>query len=68
MEKIYIDPSTRILYASYYIEGFYEVFGRKNVSFSDKYFKKLIRKKMIFRSNIFFHLYMFQTKILLQNL
>ena len=54
MEKIYIDPSSRILYSSYYTEGFYEVFGRKNVSFSDRYFKKLIRKKDDFSFQHFF--------------
>jgi len=42
--KIFIDPSARILYSSYYIEGLYNVFGKSNVSFSKKYFNQLQRK------------------------
>lgn len=42
--KIYIDPHVKILYASFYIHGLYEVFGRRNVTFSAKYFKTLNRK------------------------
>lgn len=42
--KVYIDPSIRILYASFYIKGLYEVFGERNVKFSTKYFKELKRK------------------------
>lgn len=41
--KIVIDPSSRILYASYYVKGLYEIFGKKSVSFSAKYFKDLQR-------------------------
>lgn len=29
MPKIIIDPTSRILYASFYIEGLYQVFGKK---------------------------------------
>lgn len=43
-QKVYIDPSCRIVYSSYYIKGLYEVFGKKNVKFSNKYFKQLKRK------------------------
>jgi hypothetical protein len=43
--KIVIDPSSRILYSSYYIKGLYEVFGRKNVSFSSQYFADLKRRE-----------------------
>jgi glycosyltransferase involved in cell wall biosynthesis len=41
--KIIIDPTSRILYASYYIKGLYDVFGKENVSFSARYFKELNR-------------------------
>ena len=41
--NVLIDASSRILYASYYIQGLYEVFGKKNVSFSSRYFKDLKR-------------------------
>jgi glycosyltransferase involved in cell wall biosynthesis len=39
--KIYIDPRSVINYASFYIEGLYDVFGKKNVRFSAKYFSDL---------------------------
>lgn len=42
--KVYIDPSSRILYSSYYIQGLYTVFGKSNVKFSKKYFNQLQRK------------------------
>ncbi len=42
--RIFIDPTSRILYSSFYIEGLYEVFGKKNVLFSGKYFKDLKRR------------------------
>lgn len=41
---VYIDPSVRIKYASYYIRGLYDVFGKENVKFSGKYFKQLERR------------------------
>jgi len=37
--KVYIDPSCDIQYASFYIYGLYEIYGRKNVSFSSRFFK-----------------------------
>ncbi len=43
MPKIIIDPTSRILYASFYIEGLYQFFGKKNVSFSSSYFSNLKR-------------------------
>lgn len=43
--KVYIDPSSNIIYSSYYIKGLYEVFGKKNVSFSKEYFETLNKRK-----------------------
>lgn len=43
-QRVYIDPSSRIFYSSFYIQGLYDVFGKKNVFFSNKYFKQLKRK------------------------
>lgn len=42
--KVFIDPSIRIQYSSFYIKGLYDVFGKENVNFSKKYFKELKRK------------------------
>ena len=42
--KVIIDPLVNILYASFYIEGFYCIYGRRNVKFSSKPFKKLSLK------------------------
>lgn len=39
--KIIIDPRTRISYASYYIIGLWNAYGKKNVIFSMKPFKEL---------------------------
>lgn len=41
--RVVIDSSSRIVYSSFYIEGLYDVFGRRNVSFSSKYFTELRR-------------------------
>lgn len=38
MIQIYIDPRCIITYSSYYIQGLYEYFGKKNVRFSNKFF------------------------------
>lgn len=35
---IYVDASCDIHYSSYYIHGLYEIYGKKNVRFSSKYF------------------------------
>jgi hypothetical protein len=43
-QKIIIDPSIKLSYASFYIRGLEEVFGRKNIFYSSKYFKSLDRK------------------------
>lgn len=42
--KVFIDPSVRIKYSSFYIQGLNDVFGKKNVTFSQKYFKQLERQ------------------------
>lgn len=52
--KIYIDPTSRILYSSFYIQGLYEVFGKKNVFFKRAYFKNLVRTKEKYSFNHFF--------------
>lgn len=39
--RVYIDSRSTINYASYYIQGLYDYYGRKNVSFSSKYFSDL---------------------------
>ena len=36
--KVYIDANSSIPYGSFYIEGLKDIFGNKNVSFSNKYF------------------------------
>lgn len=43
--KIYIDPASNIIYSSYYIQGLYEVFGKKNVKFSTANFVRLNKKQ-----------------------
>jgi len=37
--KIYLDPRCDIRYASFYIQGLYDIYGKKNVIFSPKYSK-----------------------------
>lgn len=54
MPKIIIDPTSRILYASFYIEGLYQVFGKRNVAFSAKYFSDLKRDKEAFAFEHYF--------------
>ena len=39
--KILIDPRSTINYSSYYIQGLYDVLGKKNVKFSSRYFTEL---------------------------
>lgn len=41
---IFIDPGSNIPYASFYIKGLYEVFGKVNVSFSTFYFTDLQKR------------------------
>lgn len=52
--KIIIDSTSRILYASFYIQGLYETFGKKNVSFGRKHFKNLPRFHEPFSFNHYF--------------
>jgi glycosyltransferase involved in cell wall biosynthesis len=42
--KVFIDASSNIIYASYYLEGLYQIFGKSNVKFSSKHFKSLDSK------------------------
>lgn len=42
--KVYIDPSSNIIYSSYYIKGLYEVFGKENVKFASQYFEDLDKR------------------------
>ena len=53
-EKIVIDASSRVFYASYYIEGLYRVFGKKNVSFAGKGFSGLERRSEAFAFEHYF--------------
>ena len=39
--ELYIEPLIKISYSSFYIQGLYDVFGKKNVHFSADYFKDL---------------------------
>ncbi|KAA6302325.1 MAG: hypothetical protein EZS26_001438 [Candidatus Ordinivivax streblomastigis] len=39
--KAFIDPRSTINYSSFYIQGLYNVLGKKNVRFSSKYFGEL---------------------------
>ncbi len=41
MTKIFIDPRTRVSYASFYIQGLYELYGKQQVQFDMAYFKSL---------------------------
>lgn len=52
--KVFIDPTSRLLYASYYIKGLQEVFGKKNVSFSSIHFKDLKRSSVDFSFEHYF--------------
>lgn len=42
--KVYLDPSSNIIYSSYYIKGLHEVFGKKSVRFSSEYFEGLDKR------------------------
>jgi len=41
--KVFLDPSCRVWYATFYIYGLIREFGRQNVSFSNQFFKELKR-------------------------
>lgn len=43
--KVFVDPSSDALYLSFYLKGLYSIFGKKNVSFSPKYFKTLKKRE-----------------------
>ncbi|MGA2506071.1 MAG: glycosyltransferase [Chitinispirillaceae bacterium] len=43
-QTVIIDPTARILYSAFYIKGLYDVFGRKNISFSAGCFRELQRR------------------------
>jgi hypothetical protein len=45
--KVLIDPRSTINFSSFYIKGLYDVFGKKNVRFSEKYFKTLTEIDML---------------------
>lgn len=57
--KVFVDPTIRLQYSTYYILGLYEVFGKENVKFSRKYFKDLNRKS---ESNAYNHYMAFVVK------
>lgn len=38
--KIYLDAACDILYSSFYIDGLYKIFGKKNVRFTNEYFTR----------------------------
>ncbi|MGB3773890.1 MAG: hypothetical protein WA951_01415, partial [Leeuwenhoekiella sp.] len=52
--KIIIDPTSRMLYASYYIEGLYSIYGRENVLFSSAPFTGLKRSSSDFSFEHYF--------------
>ncbi|GLB48207.1 hypothetical protein [Neptunitalea lumnitzerae] len=52
--KVYIDPRSRILYASFYIQGLYEVFGKQQVSFSAHPFTALDKDNEAFSFEHYF--------------
>ena len=62
--KIYIDSTSRILYASYYISGLYDVFNQKNMVFNKSYFIDLKRNKELFSFNHFFAFVHIENEIL----
>ncbi|GAB6011191.1 glycosyltransferase [Viscerimonas tarda] len=39
--KVFIDPRSTINYSSYYIRGLYDVFGKRHVAFSSRFFNEL---------------------------
>lgn len=45
--KIFIDPRTNVVYASLYIHGLYQIYGKQNVKFAKKPFAELKQKNGI---------------------
>jgi hypothetical protein len=43
--KVILDPSSRVWYSTFYIQGIISEFGKQNVSFSSQYFKELKREE-----------------------
>ncbi len=43
--QVYIDPSIKVLYSSYYIQGLYDFYGKDNVHFSAKPFNGLKKRE-----------------------
>lgn len=62
--KIFIDPTSRILYTSYYISGLYDVFNQRNVVFNHTYFIDLKRNREQFSFNHFFAFVHIENEIL----
>ena len=56
---VYIDPCVKILYSSYYIQGLYDYFGKRNVRFSPKPFRGLKKRK---DKELFDHFMVFAVK------
>lgn len=52
--KVIIDATSRVLYASFYIQGLYDVFGNKNVRFGRHHFKDLYRHESLFSFEHYF--------------
>ncbi|WMI69834.1 glycosyltransferase [Mangrovimonas sp. YM274] len=46
--KVYIDPAADMLYASFYIKGLEEVFGKRNIGYSAQYFKNFVHNNHFF--------------------
>ena len=44
-QKVFLDPSAPIQYASFYILGLYEQFGKRNVTFSSQPFRELYQAR-----------------------
>ncbi|MCL6260783.1 glycosyltransferase [Aquiflexum sp. TKW24L] len=48
IDKVFIEPSSKVLFSTFYIQGIIDEFGKQHVSFSNKYFKELDRTKGAF--------------------
>jgi len=57
--KVFVDPTIRLQYSTYYILGLYKVFGKEKVQFSKRHFKTLNRKN---DSNAYNHYMAFVVK------
>jgi len=45
MARVHIDPMANIYYASFYLKGLYDLFGKRNVLFTSSPFKDLKNRK-----------------------